>query len=359
MTPDFSGRFYYIDTLRGVCCLLVIIHHWKLGPFPEIMVDASSVGVDIFFVLSGVLVSKTLIRDGAQIDLYAFMVKRSLCIYPIHYIYVFFAVLCDCIFNGGIKVSCHNFFGEIFYLQNFVGRLHGHTWSLAVEEHFYLLLPLTLMISGSKFPVVCKFVFFITFMNRLLQTVVWGWDGSITGHLFETYFRIDGLFAGALMTWYKQHNPEYFDHWVSDYPTILCGFGFLWLSLSSLLACLDKVFFHYIASYPNNTLASLVIVHTLTILSERSDLPHSLLRTILYPLSFIGFYSYAVYLFHYFFIFSLHYAVAEAHLFAPHWGLFICILASVFTGWLVSILINPLSARHRKHLPCNGETPCV
>eukprot|EP00961_Rhodomonas_salina_P103450 1391750-Rhodomonas_salina.1 len=206
MVPDFTGRAFCLDAVRGVCCLLVIIHHWRFGPIPGPVRGTCYIGVDVFFVLSGYLVGGSLIREAArgQLDVYKFFVKRSLRIYPMHYIFIVIVVTMDCLWLGPETVTRQEVFGEMFYLQNFVGKLQGHTWTLAVEEHFYIILPLVLMASGRHFPRACGAVVCIVSFARTLQSLVWGFNAStrVTPHYKETYFRIDALFIGSLLGWY-------------------------------------------------------------------------------------------------------------------------------------------------------------
>ena len=56
------------------------------------------------------------------------------------------------------------------------GSLQGHTWSLAVEEHFYVLLPLLVLLSGTLLPFAALSIIAVTNINRLLLVFVWGPD---------------------------------------------------------------------------------------------------------------------------------------------------------------------------------------
>eukprot|EP00961_Rhodomonas_salina_P189932 2562428-Rhodomonas_salina.2 len=306
-------------------------------------------------VLSGFLVGGSLIREGKDLDVYGFFVKRSLRIYPLHYIYIFTAATVDCVVYGPFAVTRQKLFGEMFYLQNFVGKLQGHTWTLAVEEHFYVLLPLALLASGSKFPRVCLYVVGLVSFARTFQSLVWGFNAAtrVSPHYQETYFRIDGLFIGALLAWHKHYSPDWFECSQCRHAVRFCV-GALALVTSAALTGLDPVFSRAIIGYLMNSVSSAVVVASL---SELHVEPKSFTFYMFYPLSFIGFYSYAVYLFHNFFIKWVMYAVTAGAVSDPATGFALCIACAVFTGWAMSELIDPVSHRARKHLLANPPPP--
>eukprot|EP00961_Rhodomonas_salina_P301385 3940442-Rhodomonas_salina.1 len=339
MVPDFSHRAYFLDSLRGVCCLFVIMHHWKLGPIPR---PVSGTG-------------GSLIQEGKDLNVYQFLVKRSLHIYPLHYIFIFTAATVDCIVYGPSSVTRQQIFGEMFYLQNFVGKLQGHTWTLAVEEHFYVLLPLALLASGSKFPRVCISVIALVSFVCTFQSLVWGFSAAtrVSPHYKETYFCIDGLFIGALLAWHKHYSPDLFECSQGRHAFRFC-LGALALVTSAALTGLDPIFSRAIIGYLMNSVSSAVVVASLTELHVE---PKSWTYYLFYPLSFIGFYLYAVYLFHNFFVKWVMYAVTVGAVSDPATGFALCIACAVFTGWAMSELIDPVSHRARKHLLANPQPP--
>jgi peptidoglycan/LPS O-acetylase OafA/YrhL len=101
------------------------------------------IGVDLFFVLSGFLISGLLFleyRSAGELKLARFFLRRGLKIYPAFWAMLFASVL-GLVLAGksvrGIAIA-----GELLFVQNYTQSIWEHTWSLAVEEHFYLLLPL-------------------------------------------------------------------------------------------------------------------------------------------------------------------------------------------------------------------------
>ena len=150
------GYIKQLDGIRAIAVLLVIVSHWFPGGFASRYV-LGSIGVDIFFVLSGFLITRILIAErlkfSAAPSTYSrlksiknFMVRRSLRIFPIYYLLLILLVLCANQFPNPVAQDWKWYF---FYLQNILfyinqgwpgGKL-SHLWSLAVEEQFYLFWP--------------------------------------------------------------------------------------------------------------------------------------------------------------------------------------------------------------------------
>ena len=149
--PETLGARHWpaLDGLRGVAVLLVVLYHARV-PF----VRGGHVGVDLFFVLSGFLITTLLLRelDGGRIDLVAFYVRRGLRLLPA--LVVFVAITYAVVALAGPDVyEAPTVRGAPFVLA-YVANLHqafgwgggrlglfDHTWSLAMEEQFYLLWP--------------------------------------------------------------------------------------------------------------------------------------------------------------------------------------------------------------------------
>ena len=99
------------------------------------------VAVDVFFVLSGFLVSGLLFQEVAQTGTASpgrFLIRRGFKIYPAFWVMI--AVTIFWIWHRGGTISGMQVLSELFYFQNYGWAVSFHTWSLAVEEHFYFLL---------------------------------------------------------------------------------------------------------------------------------------------------------------------------------------------------------------------------
>jgi peptidoglycan/LPS O-acetylase OafA/YrhL len=142
-----------LDGLRGVAALAVLSFH----AWPAIA-PAGYIGVDVFFVLSGYLITRILLAEHADfgaIDLRAFWVRRGLRLLPALALLLAF-VACYVMIAAPPNVAGQTTLGmlsSVFYYTDFVSVANGavgivgHTWSLAVEEQFYLVWPLVIVVA--------------------------------------------------------------------------------------------------------------------------------------------------------------------------------------------------------------------
>jgi peptidoglycan/LPS O-acetylase OafA/YrhL len=147
------GRNFNLDVLRGVAILLVVLHHLGVPVFRT----GGWIGVDLFFVLSGFLISGLLFREWKEtgtINIGRFYARRGFKIYP-----AFWALMAVTLavnyWTPGIPsfpVTGRSIMAELSFTQNYWRAIWGQTWSLAVEEHFYLLLPLLLWLLQRRDP---------------------------------------------------------------------------------------------------------------------------------------------------------------------------------------------------------------
>jgi peptidoglycan/LPS O-acetylase OafA/YrhL len=151
----YLGRRYFgsLDGLRCLCILAVIWHHSPLmdPESPVQLLTRGFVGVDMFFVLSGFLITTLLLReerDSGTISLSAFYWRRALRILPAYLL----LLTAMSLYWIGVKGQ-HELLPLVPYyllfLANFLPEqipLMSVTWSLSVEEQFYLLWPLTMLL---------------------------------------------------------------------------------------------------------------------------------------------------------------------------------------------------------------------
>ena len=147
--PVPKKRNIDLDFLRGVAILSVIGLHLELpathyrilslliDPFKQM----GGRGVDLFFVLSGFLVGGLLLkeyRDTGVVNGRRFLIRRAFKIWPAYYVFI--------LFNAIARHHPLNTFlvANLLHLQNYLGSSLAQTWSLAIEEHFYLVLALFL-----------------------------------------------------------------------------------------------------------------------------------------------------------------------------------------------------------------------
>ena len=162
-----AGHNHALDGLRFFAFLLVFFFHalqwspWGNWPF----IRFGFLGVPIFFVLSGFLIGGILLdlKDkqrpgfGLGAKLKTFYIRRALRIFPVYYLFIAILALLLAMSGRPDPVATDSVFWHLAYLTNFrsffAGMDHirqGHFWSLAVEEHFYLLAPLVVLLARPR-----------------------------------------------------------------------------------------------------------------------------------------------------------------------------------------------------------------
>ncbi|AFM08273.1 acyltransferase family protein [Corynebacterium pseudotuberculosis] len=143
-----------IDGLRGIAVLTVVVYHFHGEALP-----GGFLGVDIFFVLSGFLITSLLIREYAakgRIDLKSFWIRRARRILPASVSVLFVVTALTAALGGDLAVGLPSqFFSSLFFANNWTQiagsksyfsdsgiQVFAHYWSLAVEEQFYVVWPL-------------------------------------------------------------------------------------------------------------------------------------------------------------------------------------------------------------------------
>ena len=222
-------RLVGLDLLRLFAVVLVLGRHIPIPndsvkiPFRgffELWSRGGWVGVDLFFVLSGFLVSGLLFAEyqaRGTISPWRFYVRRGWKIYPAFYVMIGVTLLyyarLDVYFSKSSIIS------ELFFLQGYLPGIWNHTWSLAVEEHFYFLLPLVLstLLRWNKnsasplqwVPFVAGSVGVVCLCLRIGR-----WElhpvYSHQTNLFPTHLRLDGLFFGVALSYFHHFHATRF-----------------------------------------------------------------------------------------------------------------------------------------------------
>ncbi len=244
-----------LDILRGVAILLVLGSHTPTAgladtgvvePLAHWFKEFGWSGVDLFFVLSGFLIGGLLFQDirmRGEFDLKRFLIRRGMKIWPSYYMLLFVTVLMLTMGFGGARYRAptlltRSMIPAFHHLQNYfsLNDLMIHTWSLAVEEHFYVLLPIFLSfvpwIRDDKrqvlaIPLVPLTVFGLVVGCNLLRVQASSRLPFDTRyHQFPTHLRIDSLAFGVLLAYLRAFVPATFDRLCSHKVALLI-FGLL------------------------------------------------------------------------------------------------------------------------------------
>jgi peptidoglycan/LPS O-acetylase OafA/YrhL len=199
-----------LDILRCVAVLLVIAAHSGISAITS---RVGWVGVDLFFVLSGFLISGLLYAEYKKrqdISFRRFFIRRGLKIYPAFYVLVAATYAAQHLLWNGAPSPLSSFVREILFVQNYNYGVWTHTWSLAVEEHFYIGLALLLLFLATyssdradpfqKIPQIFLFIAAFCLLFRILTIRLTPPADLLTSQVMNpTHTRIDGLFFGVFL----------------------------------------------------------------------------------------------------------------------------------------------------------------
>jgi len=227
-----SHKLAGLDHLRALAITLVLLFHYQLFGHPDWIASAGSfgwTGVDLFFVLSGYLISSQLfatIAKGREISMGEFYIKRTFRIIPAYAVTValYFLVPAFKEFDSIAPLWKFLTFTQNLGLDPRYQRAFSHCWSLCVEEQFYLALPLLIITmiffkAGKKAFLILPFLFIAGFVIRILiyqyrvvplrGTDSFGmlWTSYI---YYPTYNRLDGLLAGVSIAAISVFKPDFF-----------------------------------------------------------------------------------------------------------------------------------------------------
>jgi peptidoglycan/LPS O-acetylase OafA/YrhL len=154
--PVSQSRICSLDGTRAISIGLVIVAHLGLTRYvPGLWrLDAGNLGVRVFFVISGFIITSLLLAELSQartISLLSFYRRRAFRILPAYYTFLGIVMLLSA-FSGGPATWANVWPAAIFVADYDVNvpLAVGHTWSLAVEEQFYLLWPSAMVLLGLR-----------------------------------------------------------------------------------------------------------------------------------------------------------------------------------------------------------------
>lgn len=252
-------RIFGLDLYRAVAILLVVFAHGRfmlkdtpLEGFPWIKLTD---GVELFFVLSGFLIGQILLRllrDQPKLsatDLFQFWKRRWMRTLPNYYL---FLLINMALAYAGLSLGQSEYidYRYFLFLQNFVDPLYGffwESWSLAVEEWFYLLFPIvlfalarflkpntTFLITATLF-IVLPILYRVSIASGAYE--LYQWDTEIRKTVIT---RLDSIFYGVLAAWIKWTYPETWMRHTRVYAIV----GFIMLGVLTYLPIAPESFFY-------------------------------------------------------------------------------------------------------------------
>lgn len=222
-TTGESPRYYpFLDGFRALAIMWVLVYHvyhfFGLSvlipsgfPFMLAFVQRGFLGVDIFFVISGFLITGLLLRDiNTKVRIKRFYARRFFKIIPHYLAVVVTGIMITAVAAPHFLSHTQTLLSYFLFYNNYVPAIPilGHLWSIAVEEHFYFLLPLLFAFvcflqkepRGRKNLLIFGFMLMIVIVNglRFVYCPKPAYMGYPAGWI-RTHFRFDALVFGCCL----------------------------------------------------------------------------------------------------------------------------------------------------------------
>lgn len=296
-----KARELYLDFVRGIAILLAMGWHfnsqktgyWIIDLFLMPGHSIGWAGVDLFFVLSGFLIGRLIFNEYIETGYFRpgrFLIRRAFKIYPILYTYLVLLLVTG-------RYSWETFFFQnVFHVQNYFLTPLAHLWSLAVEEHFYIIFAVAFMQFCKSRPKKFNNLNFfaislplILLICPLLRSLAYYY--SLKPHTIQvqTQFRADALAFGICLAYLNLFYKNKFEY-ISRQKFLLF---ILFLGGSVALAIFQhhpwfRVTVGYSLSYLSGG-ALLLYCYNLRFINNKNYFVAAI--------AWIGFYSYAMYVY--------------------------------------------------------------
>jgi len=347
--PAAPARLAGLDTLRALAIALVLMSHYNgfiaQGSVFGFIGEVGWAGVDLFFVLSGYLIGNQLMAPAARgepLSLKTFFARRLLRTLPNYYVVLaVYLLLPHSPIWGKTMESVWRF---LTFTQNF-GMMYGqtftHSWSLCIEEQFYLVLPLAvLVLVGSRRSprlLWCALVAAIgagiatrgiSFMN--------GQEAFSAPAYYSTWARFDGLLPGVAIAMLKNFHRGLFDRLLKH------GNALLVAGLVMAGAVLYGVRYDAPNPFMTSTFGFSLVAMSFALLTCAALSPSSLLNRVRIPgATSLALWSYAVYLVHKPVFMALHPELSRRGIDAEAPLTIVAVMAAgVFGGWVLYRLVE-------------------
>ncbi|WCZ35808.1 acyltransferase family protein [Corynebacterium heidelbergense] len=355
-----------IDGLRGLAVLAVVIYHF-FGNFMR----GGYLGVDVFFVISGFLITSLLVRERAttgKINVGEFWLRRLRRIVPAALFVLFIGTIAAGFIGGDSAVHLNfQFLGALLFVSNWTQladansyftdagvRVFAHYWSLAIEEQFYLIWPL-LLILLSKLKIKPKQLRMIV-VGGALASFLWmviNYDPKVdpTRVYYGTDTHAFGLLLGAaLALWLTSDSPNVdADTWPEFHKRrILRRIG---LSLAAMLVLPGLIALLFILpdtsawTYRGGLLLASLLATSVLYFLVRGVLPMKQFFE-MRPLRWLGRISYSLYLWHWPIVVLLRELTHSIKLFhTPLLGLLALAISLPLAHWSFKYIETPIHRR--------------
>lgn len=347
--PASAARLTGLDTLRALAIVLVLLSHYNgfvaRGSIFGFIGEVGWAGVDLFFVLSGYLIGNQLLAPAARGEppaLKTFFARRLLRTLPNYYVVLaVYLLLPHSVIWGKSMAPAWRF---LTFTQNFglrYGETFTHSWSLCIEEQFYLVLPLAvlLLVGTRRSPRLlwCALVAAIgAGMAYRGFAFARGEDAFAAPVYYASFARFDELLPGVAIAMLKNFHPAVFAR-ILRRGNILLAAGFVMAA-----AALYGVRYDTPSLFLTSTFGFSLVAMSFAVLTCAALSPSSLLNRVRVPgAASLALWSYAVYLVHKPVFMALRPAL-ERHGIEPGAPLTVAAVmaAGVLGGWILYRLVE-------------------
>jgi len=372
MHPTTSTvRVHGLDTLRALAVSVVVLHHYVLfvsdAPTFGWVGDVGWVGVDLFFALSGYLIGNQIfaaLKSPGGFSLKHFYARRLLRTVPNYWAVLALYFLWPA-FRGDAPLL--PLWKYATFIQNFAlepGSAFSHSWSLAIEEQFYVLLPALALIGAAckgSLRLAWTGIALAFIAGMLVRADLWQ---AMDAHTHKLYFyfkyiyysslcRVDELLAGVALALLRNHHPGAWGR--------LTKHGNL-MGLAGMLACGVAFWFFLDDRYGFGITVFgfplMALGFSLLIVAGVAE--GSVLRKLRVPgAGSLALWSYAIYLLHKPVCVLAAQWMAKLGYGAEHpLTIVALLLLSVLTGWLLYKLVEtPFMMIRERYVPSNAARP--
>lgn len=365
-----ENRVLNLDVLRGIAILLVLVSHQVYTPgqgvfrnFTDRLHVVGQSGVDLFFVLSGFLIGGLLLtelRETGRLDVRRFLIRRAFKIWPPYFALLAVATI-QLIRHDSytLQSAIQKMWPFVLSLQNYIGPwdVITQTWSLAVEEHFYLALPFALLYLNTRgpnsrtiwqsLPIVVISFLIICNLFRLGGYVF----GAYPVSGYNTHVRVDALFCGVFLNYLHTHCESVRSR-VESHTLSVFALGCV---LVTLRFCLPEYSFFVAMQFTLLYIGYGLCLFAVMNLPEDGAFDRLMKCRLSRLVAFVGLYSYSIYLWHFEFAGPFVMAKVIPHLpDALKWpvGMIVYISLGIVTGIILGRLIDsPVLAFRNKVFP--------
>jgi len=373
MNTVTSPRLQGLDTLRAFAIIIVLLFHYMVVVSNEntfgYITRIGWMGVDLFFVLSGYLIGNQVfsaVKKQQNFSLKQFYIRRFLRTLPNYYVVFLLYFIFPDTLNGVTTAPIWKF---LTFTQNLEFRpmvTFSHSWSLCIEEQFYITFPfIILLIAKSRKVISLAWLMILTGLIAGLATRIYIWfnygESAISssdyfGHIYYSSFtRFDELLPGIAIALLKNFHPALFNRWLKHANWVF------------ILGVITTATFFY--AYPHShsteahgynfflsTFGYSLLALSFALLTFAALSPTSLLNKVKIPgATSIALWSYAIYLIHKPIFKLLMKPLAEQNIDVKSaLGVFIIMGISLLAGWLLYRFIEtPFMILRNTYYPSN------